>query len=265
MLKLAVINQKGGVGKTTTAATLATIWARDGKRVLAVDMDPQGNLGLMFGIQFDLGRPTVYDVLTGKQEAKLPVGDVVVAAKGGVDVVPSDIRLEALQLEQAPDMLFRLREELSPMEESYDLCVIDCPPTQGMFVQQALMAADRALIPTNAEMCSVAGISQLFETVRVMGGKYMNPGLRVCGIAVTDLERRNQTQVDMLDDIADVARANGVRVYGSAVNSSDPIRTAHNRMTTVASPDADPRWAEALGTRAYEALAAEVLESLEEE
>lgn len=262
MKTIAVVNQKGGVGKTTTAATLATIWARGGRRVLAVDMDPQGNLGLMLGVMYDPERPTTFDVLTSDAARRVPAEAAVVPTRDGVDLIPATTRLDALQLESAADMQFRLREALDELEGSYDVCVVDCPPTCGLFVQQALMASDQVLVPTNAELCSVAGFGQLFETVKMMSSKYMNPGLEVAGIVVTRLNRNNKTEMGMLAEIGSAAEDLGVRVFGSVVNYSEPITTARNRMTTVASSDADPGWASALGTRAYEALAEEVYEGL---
>lgn len=237
MKTIAVVNQKGGVGKTTTAATLATIWARGGRRVLAVDMDPQGNLGLMLGVMYDPERPTTFDVLTSDAARRVPAEAAVVPTRDGVDLIPATTRLDALQLESAADMQFRLREALDELEGSYDVCVVDCPPTCGLFVQ-------------------------LFETVKMMSGKYMNPGLEVAGIVVTRLNRNNKTEMGMLAEIGSAAEDLGVRVFGSVVNYSEPITTARNRMTTVASSDADPGWASALGTRAYEALAEEVYEGL---
>lgn len=261
MKTIAVVNQKGGVGKTTTAATLATIWARGGKRVLAVDMDPQGNLGLMLGVMYDPSRPTAYNVLTSGQ-GRIDAEGAVVATRDGVDLIPSTTQLDALQLESAPDMQFRLRAALDGLSAGYDACVIDCPPTCGLFVQQALMAADQVIVPTNAELCSVAGFGQLFETVKMMSGRYMNPSLNVAGIVVTRLNRNNKTEVAMLSEIDDAAAGLGVKVFESVINYSEPITTARNRMTTVASSDADPRWGAALGTKAYETLAREVYEGL---
>ena len=262
MRKLAVLNQKGGVGKTTTAATLATIWAREGRRVLAVDMDPQGNLGLMLGVLYDPERPTVYEALTSTP-AHVGIRDAVMPTKDGVDLVPATTQLDRLQLENSADAVFRLREALDELDGDYDICVIDCPPTtQSIFARQALMAADQVLVPTNAELCSVAGLAQLFASVGEMSGRYMNPGLEVAGIVVTRLNRNSRAEVDMVEQIKSAASDLGTEVFAAQINFSDPITSARNRMTTVASADADPRWADALGTKAYVDLAREVAERL---
>ena len=259
MKSIAVINQKGGVGKTTTAATLATIWARGGKRVLAVDMDPQGNLGLMY----DPGRPTVYNVLSRAPEVdRVDAEGATVPTKDGVDLIPSSILLDALQREDAGGMEFRLRIALDAVEGRYDVCVIDCPPTCGLLARLALMAADEVVIPTNAELCSVAGFGPLFETVGMMSGKYLNPGLKVAGIVVTRFDKRNKAEKAMLEQIGATAESLGVKVFESVINSSEAINTARNRMTTVASGDAEPGWRSALCAKAYEALAEEIYEGM---
>lgn len=261
MKTISVINQKGGVGKTTTAATIATIWARQGKRVLAVDMDPQGNLGLLFGVMFDLERMTTYNVLT-RGQASCAIGEAVMAAKGGVDLVPATTSLDAVNKEQGADMLFRLRQALDAVGGDYDLCVVDCPPTQGLLMQQALCASDWCVIPTNAELCSVAGIAQLAETIGEVSGPYVNPRLKVAGIVVTRFDRKSGAEIAMLDNINEVAAKLGIDVFEAVINDSEPITTARNSLTTVASPDAKPEWARALGTKAYEAFASALLEKV---
>lgn len=263
MKSIAVINQKGGVGKTTTAATLATIWARGGKRVLAVDMDPQGNLGLMLGEMYDPERPTVYNVLSRAPEVeRVDAEGATVSTRDGVDLIPSSILLDALQREDAGGMEFRLRIALDAVEGRYDVCVIDCPPTCGLLARLALMAADEVVIPTNAELCSVAGFGPLFETVGMMSGKYLNPGLKVAGIVVTRFDKRNKAEKAMLEQIGATAESLGVKVFESVINSSEAINTARNRMTTVVSGDAEPGWRSALCAKAYEALAEEIYEGM---
>ena len=253
----AVVNQKGGVGKTTTAATLATIWSKAGRRVLAVDMDPQGNLGLMLGVMYDPERPTVYNVLT-RQGKRREAREVVMRAADGVDLLPATIQLGVLELEGGADILTRLRMALDDLRADYDICVIDCPPSQGVFVQQALFAADRVIIPANADLCSAAGLAQLRMTIDMVKSPYMNPGLEIAGVVVTALNRRNTAEVAMVSDIEKAAARQGWRLFESVINYSEPIQTARNTMSTVVASSAGGRWASALGTRAYEALAREI-------
>ena len=233
MRKIAIINQKGGVGKTTTAATLATIWARQGKRVLAVDMDPQGNLGLMLGLMYSPDRPTVYNAVTQNPHALTREGT------GGLE--------------------FRLRVALDPLEDDYDLCVIDCPPTCGLLSRLALMAADEVVVPMSAELCSIAGLGALLNTVGEMSGKYLNPGLKVSGIVVTRFVKKNGSETEMLGNIRSLAESEGVPVFGTVINDSDTVSSARNSMTTVASSDAKPGWANSLCAKAYASLAREIL------
>lgn len=258
MKTISIINQKGGVGKTTTAATIATIWAKRGKKVLAVDMDPQGNLGLLFGVMFDLKRLTTYNVLTHTQ-ASCSIEEAILEAKGGVDLVPATTLLDTINKESGADMLFRLRAALMDVQDDYDICVIDCPPTQGLLMQQALCASDWCLIPTNAELCSVAGIAQLSETIKEVSGPFVNPDLEVAGIVVTRLNRKSAAEMAMLESIHQVGDELRINVFPTVINDSEPITTARNSLTTVASPDAKPEWSRALGTKAYEEFAEALL------
>lgn len=257
MKTYAVANQKGGVGKTTTAATLATIWAKKGRRVLAVDMDPQGNLGLMLGVMYSPDRPTIYNVLT-RQDERREVADVVMEAADGVDLLPATTELTNLELEGGADMLTRLRMALDELRGEYDICVIDCPPSQGVFVQQALFAADEVIVPTNADLCSVAGLAQLRKTIGMVKTPYMNPSLEVAGIVVTRLNRKDPTEVAMVSDIEGQAAKLGWRLFSSVINHSEPVQKARNEMKTVVAEKANPAWAAALGTKAYLALADEI-------
>lgn len=260
MRKIAIINQKGGVGKTTTAATLATIWARQGKRVLAVDMDPQGNLGLMLGLMYSPDRPTVYNAVTQNPQAvKLDAREIIVGTKDGVDLIPSTLELDALTREGTGGLEFRLRVALDPLEDDYDLCVIDCPPTCGLLSRLALMAADEVVVPMSAELCSIAGLGALLNTVGEMSGKYLNPGLKVLGIVVTRFVKKNGSETEMLGNIRSLAESEGVPVFDTVINDSDTVSSARNSMTTVASSDAKPGWANSLCAKAYASLAREIL------
>ena len=201
MKSIAVINQKGGVGKTTTAATLATIWARGGKRVLAVDMDPQGNLGLMLGEMYDPERPTVYNVLSRAPEVeRVDAEGATVSTRDGVDLIPSSILLDALQREDAGGMEFRLRIALDAVEGRYDVCVIDCPPTLSIVTVNALCAAVGVIIPMQCEYFSLEGLSDLVNAVkRVRFNK--NADLKMIGLLRVMFDPRMTLQKQVSDQL----------------------------------------------------------------
>jgi chromosome partitioning protein len=186
---LAVTNQKGGVGKTTTTINLAAGLAQLGQRVLLVDLDPQGNATMGSGVEKRHLTQTVYQVLVGQaslQEAR------VVAAKNGYDVLPANRELAGAEVELVDEERreFRLRAALDAARADYDFMLIDCPPALNLLTINALTAADGVMIPMQCEYFALEGLSDLVNTVRLIKGR-LNPGIEIAGLVRAMYDPRN--------------------------------------------------------------------------
>lgn len=169
MRKLALVNQKGGCGKTTTAINLSYNLAVKGKKVLLVDMDPQGHAGLGLGIQTDSSQHTIYDVLTDN----ITIHEAIHPVSKNLDVIPSNVVLSALEqlLAGMPDREYLLGKKISEIEELYDFLIIDCPPSVGLLTFNALLTADEAIVPVDASPFSLHGLDKLLETFELIREK----------------------------------------------------------------------------------------------
>ncbi len=177
---IAVVNQKGGVGKTTTVVNLGAALAEKGKRVLLVDLDPQGSLSSSVGIEVQPDTPTMYTLLSHHDA---PPHSAILSVKEHLDVIPSDIHLAAAELELV-DRAGRehmLKKVLSPLRDEYDFILIDCPPNLGLLTVNALTAADEVIIPLQCEFLALRGLGTLFENIARVR-KRLNPRLQVRGI-----------------------------------------------------------------------------------
>ncbi|MFR0556179.1 chromosome partitioning protein [Pseudoscardovia radai] len=235
---IAVANQKGGVGKTTTAVNLSAAWAEAGMSVLFIDMDPQGNGSTAFGAAHNPDVVSVYDVIEGRakfQDAMQGCEDF-----STIDIVPSNINLSGAELEIA-DMdnrvfLLRdaLREYLDHTDKHYDYVVIDCPPSLGLLVLNALSAVQEVLIPIQAEYYALEGLGQLIKTISLVQ-QSTNPTLIVSTMLVTMVDRRtllskevySQIKQHYPDIVLDTDIPRSVRVseapsYGQSVIAYDP-------------------------------------------
>jgi chromosome partitioning protein len=194
-----LVNQKGGVGKSTTAVNLGASLAVMGRRVLVIDGDPQGNTTTGFGVEKPHIRRDVYDVIM--QQAS--IDDVIVKTEiDGLDLVPATINLAGAEIElvSALSRETRLRTAVVPVAGRYDFVLIDCPPSLGLLTINALTAAEEAIIPVQAEYYSLEGLSQLTKVVgRVR--EALNPALHVSGVLVTMFDGRTRLAIEVLDEL----------------------------------------------------------------
>lgn len=196
---IALVNQKGGVGKSTTAVNLGAALAVEGRRVLVVDCDPQGNTTTGFGVDKHGMQRDIYNVLM--QEAS--IDDVAVATEiDTLTLVPATINLAGAEIELV-SMLSRetrLRQALQPVASRYDFVLIDCPPSLGLLTINALTAAEEAIIPVQAEYYALEGLSQLTAVVRRVR-EALNPSLHVSGVLVTMFDGRTRLAMEVLDEL----------------------------------------------------------------
>ena len=190
---ITVTNQKGGVGKTTTASSLICGLHQRGARVLGVDLDPQGNLGFSLGI--DIGdADTVYHVLKGLK----PLESAIISTDYG-DILPSDIMLSAAEVEfTAPRREFMLEHHLKSVRSEYDFIVIDTPPALNILTVNAYVTSDSLIVPMEAEILSLVGITQLQETIETVR-KSFNPNLKVLGILLNKFNARLTLSQEVLE------------------------------------------------------------------
>ena len=248
---LAIVNQKGGVGKTTTAVNLATAMAACKKRVLVIDLDPQGNASTGFGVPRKARGADSYAVLIG--EATIAEAAIATPVPG-LEVVPATTDLSGAEIELV-DMdhrEFRLREAVvrHAAASPYDYILIDCPPSLGLLTLNALVASDAVLVPLQCEFYALEGLSQLVRTVERVR-KALNPGLEIQGVVLTMFDRRNNLSEQVAADVRDYF---GDVVYRTMIPRNVRVSEAPSYGKPVIVYDMA-----CSGARAYISLAREVL------
>ena len=199
-LVLSVVNQKGGVGKTTTAVNLGASLAAHERKVLLVDLDPQGNATSGLGIARDQNeRPTVYHALLGEADARSAVlpTDVpnLFLLPSGSDLVGAELELVSGEHRES-----RLRTALDPLRDAYDYVLIDCPPSLGLLTVNALVAADRVLVPLQCEYYALEGLGSLLRTIDLIRGSF-KPELGIEGVVLTMFDARNNLARQVMKDV----------------------------------------------------------------
>ncbi len=250
---LAIANQKGGVGKTTTAVNLAASLAAMRRRVLVVDLDPQGNATMGSGVDKSELETSVYDVVVDG----LPVEAAVVEAESaGYEILGSNVDLTAaeLALMDADQREYRLRTALGAVQDRYDFVVIDCPPSLSLLTINGLVAANAVIIPMQCEYYALEGLSALMNTVSRITGK-LNPSLEIEGIVRTMFDPRNSLTIDVSRQLLDHF---GDKVFRTVVPRNVRLAEAPSYGLPVLYYDKQSR-----GAKAYLALASELVRRYE--
>ena len=245
---LAVTNQKGGVGKTTTGINLAASLARAGRKALLVDLDPQGNATVGSGVSKDGHNLTVYHVLIGRSG----INEAILHTEDGYDLVPANGDLAGAQVELIDEIgrELRLRMALEKIERRYDYVLIDCPPSLNLLTVNALVAADAVMIPMQCEYFALEGLTALVNTIRKVR-ETLNPKLKIEGLLRTMFDRRNNLSNEVSEQLQ---KHFGDKVYDTIIPRNIRLAEAPSYGRAVLSYDSHSK-----GAQAYLELAGEII------
>lgn len=246
---IALANQKGGVGKTTTAVNLSAALAEKGKKILLIDSDAQGNATSGLGIKVEKGKKTLYNVITEEE----PISSAIVkTAYDRLYVCPSDVELSGAEIElvDAPDRAHRLKKALSGIKNDYDFVLIDCPPSLGLVTLNALAAADTVLVPIQCEFYALEGLALLTGTIKRVK-KSINPDIEFEGILLTMFNGRANLSIQVADEVKRYFRE---KVYKTVIPRNIRLSEAPGFGESVLTYDSRSK-----GAESYRALADEVI------
>ncbi|HPL93134.1 MAG TPA: AAA family ATPase [bacterium] len=250
---ISVVNQKGGVGKTTTSVNVAAYLAKAGNKVLLIDLDPQGNASTSLGVDvYDNEARSVYNLLVENLRA---VDVIFPSNQENLFVIPSNINLSgaSIELVNLPDREFRLSQKLKNVENNFDYIIIDCPPSLGLLTINALVASKYVLIPVQAEYYALEGLGQLVQTIDLVKS-YLRADLEILGAVLTMYDKRNRLSRDIRYDLE---RNFPHRVMETIIPRNVRLSEAPSYSQTIADYDAGSP-----GARAYSWLASEIISTL---
>lgn len=246
---IAFANQKGGVGKTTTAINLASYVASMGKKVLILDVDPQGNASSGVGVEKDGELKTLYNIV----EYEVPVSEVVkTTSVAGLDIIPATVDLAGLEIDlvQLKDREYYIKNILDEVSSVYDYIFIDCPPSLGLLTVNALTASNSVIIPIQCEFFALEGLSQLMNTIKLIK-KHLNPELDIEGVVLTMKDNRS----NLIQQVsAEIHKFFGKKVFQTAIPRNIRLAEAPSHGEPIVVYDKNSK-----GGQAYQQLAEELL------
>lgn len=251
---IAIANQKGGVGKTTTSVNLSACIAVKGKKVLVIDIDPQGNTTSGLGIDKNTIKDSIYDTIINE----VPIQDTWLETKiKGLLLSPSNINLAGAEVELVSVLSreTRLKQALTGVKDQFDFIIIDCPPSLGLLTVNSLTAANTILVPIQCEYYALEGLSQLMNTVKIVQ-KHLNEDLRVEGVVLTMFDGRTNLSIQVVDE---VKKYFGNKVYGTIIPRNVRLSEAPSHGLPIILYDNKSR-----GAECYMDLAEEVIMCSEE-